>query len=555
MRTMPFEKYRPQTAVGLKERTWPDRTIARAPTWCSVDLRDGNQALFEPMNVSRKLEYFDLLCAIGFKEIEVAFPSASQTDFDFVRTLIEERRVPEDVTLSVLTQAREQLIHRTVESLAGARRAVVHVYNATAPLFREVVFKLTRDQVRDMAVSAVRLVRELTETQPSTEWVLEYSPETFSFTELEFALEVCDAVTEAWGAAPEDRVILNLPATVEVASPNVYADQIEWMHRRLARRDSVIISVHPHNDRGCAVAAAELALAAGAERLEGCLFGNGERTGNVDIVTLALNLFSRGVDPALDFSDLARVNEVYARCTRMPVHPRHPYAGELVYTAFSGSHQDAISKGMKRRREGRQPSWEVPYLPIDPGDVGRRYDRIIRINSQSGKGGIGYVMEEEFGFRLPRAMQAEFGRVVQEVTDREGAELSPNELHRCFEREYLERSAPYVLKSVEIETGEEGTARVRAVVEVDGREEAFTGRGNGPIAAFVRGFRDSFDRAFSVASYEEHELERGAAARAVAYIGFEEGGGTTVFGAGVDPDISRASVKAVISALNRLETM
>ncbi|HOO76674.1 MAG TPA: 2-isopropylmalate synthase [bacterium] len=553
MTKMPFAKYRPRPDVGLRDRTWPDRTVTRAPIWCSVDLRDGNQALFEPMNASRKLEFFRLLCDIGFKEIEVAFPSASRTDFDFVRTLIEERRIPKDVTVSALTQAREHLIRRTVEALAGSRRAVVHVYNATAPVFREVVFGLSRDQVREMAAGAVRLVRELTAAHPETEWVLEYTPETFSFTEPEFAREVCDAVTEVWGAAPEKKVILNLPATVEVAPPHVYADQIEWMHRRLARRDGVIVSVHTHNDRGCAVAAAELALAAGAERVEGCLFGNGERTGNMDVVTLALNLYSQGVDPGLDFSDLDRVGEVYARCTGMPVHPRHPYAGELVYTAFSGSHQDAIGKGMKNRRERGQTHWEVPYLPIDPGDVGRSYERLIRINSQSGKGGVRYVLEEAYGFRLPAAMQAEFGRVVQEVTDRDGAELSPDDLYRCFRREYLDRVSPYALKAARIETGEDGTARVRATVSDRGRETAFTGRGTGPIDAFVRGFCMKFGRSFSVASYEEHELERGADARAVAYIGIEAGERAPIFGVGVDDNISRASIKAVISALNRLE--
>ena len=411
MLKQPETKYSPFPPVSLHDRTWPDQVISAAPVWSSTDLRDGNQALFEPMNGERKMRLFRMLCAVGFKEIEVAFPAASQTEFDFVRGLIDGGQIPDDVTLAVLTQAREQLIHRTVEALVGARRAIIHVYNATAPVFRETVFGMSREQVKAMAVDNVKLVRELAAAHPQTEWVLEYSPEVFSATELEFAREVCDAVTEAWGAPPDDKVILNLPATVEMSTPNVYADQIEWMHRHLARRDSVILSVHPHNDRGCAVAAAELAVMAGAERVEGCLFGNGERTGNVDLVTLALNLYSQGVYPGLDLSDINAVARTVEACTQLPLHPRHPYAGDLVFTAFSGSHQDAIRKGFRARRPG--DVWQVPYLPVDPADLGRDYDAIIRVNSQSGKGGVAHLLESAHGIVMPRRMQVEFGGVVQ----------------------------------------------------------------------------------------------------------------------------------------------
>lgn len=414
----PSLKYNPFPAVQLTDRQWPSRSISAAPIWMSTDLRDGNQALFEPMNAERKMRLFRTLCKIGFKEIEVAFPSASQTDFDFVRELIEGGHIPDDVSIEVLTQAREHLIRRSIESLKGARRAIVHVYNATSKPFRENVFAMSKADVVDMAVAAVRLVRELTNAQPETEWVLEYSPETFTATELEFALEVCDAVTATWGATPEDKVILNLPTTVEVTTPNVYADQIEWMHRHLARRDSVIVSVHPHNDRGTAVAAAELAMMAGAERVEGCLFGNGERTGNVDLVTLALNLYTQGVSPALDFSDINAVARTVEHCNRLPIHPRHPYVGDLVFTAFSGSHQDAIRKGFALQQP--DAAWSIPYLPIDPADVGRSYDSVIRVNSQSGKGGIAYLLEAEYGIVLPRRLQVEFSRVVQAHTDSHG---------------------------------------------------------------------------------------------------------------------------------------
>ena len=436
----PSAKYAPFAPVHLPDRQWPGRVIGAPPIWMSTDLRDGNQALFEPMNAERKLRMFRMLCDIGFKEIEVAFPSASQTDFDFVRMLIEGGHIPDDVTIEVLTQAREHLIRRTMESLRAARRAIVPVYNATSRPFRGIVFGMSRREVVEMAVSAVRLIREQADAQPETEWVLEYSPETFSATELDFAREVCDAVTAEWGATPQDKVILNLPATVECATPNVYADQIEWMHRHLARRDSVILSLHPHNDRGTAVAAAELGLMAGADRIEGCLFGNGERTGNVDIVTLALNLYTQGIAPGLEFSDINAVARAAEDCTRLPVHPRHPYAGDLVFTAFSGSHQDAISKGFS----AQQPDapWNVPYLPIDPADVGRNYDSVIRVNSQSGKGGVAYLLEAGYGVVLPRRLQIEFAREVQRHTDAHGGEMSAADIWQLFSRTYLDAAAP-----------------------------------------------------------------------------------------------------------------
>ncbi|HQO29903.1 MAG TPA: 2-isopropylmalate synthase, partial [Accumulibacter sp.] len=426
MLNTPALKYTAFPPVRLNDRQWPNRTIDTPPTWLSTDLRDGNQALFEPMNSERKMRLFATLCQMGFKEIEVAFPSASQTDFDFVRQLIEGGHIPNDVTISVLTQAREHLIRRTMEALQGARRAIVHVYNATSKPFRDIVFDISKAEVVDMAVGAVRLIRQLAAEQPATEWQLEYSPETFTATELDFALEICDAVTDAWGATPDNKVILNLPATVEVTTPNVYADQIEWMHRHLARRDSVIVSVHPHNDRGTAVATAELAMMAGAERVEGCLFGNGERTGNVDLITLALNLYTQGVAPGLDLSDINGVARTYEYCTQLPIHPRHPYVGDLVFTAFSGSHQDAIKKGFGI--QAVDAPWNVPYLPIDPADLGRSYDSVIRVNSQSGKGGIAYLLEAEYGVVLPRRLQVEFSGVVQRHTDSHGGEVSASEI-------------------------------------------------------------------------------------------------------------------------------
>ena len=549
----PSSKYTPFPPVRIDDRQWPKRTISAAPIWMSTDLRDGNQALFEPMNAERKMHLFRTLCDIGFKEIEVAFPSASQTDFDFVRELIVGRHIPEDVTIEVLTQAREHLIERTIESLAGARRAIVHVYNATSKPFREHVFAMSKGEVVEMAVSAVRLVRELTRARPETEWVLEYSPETFTATELDFALEVCDAVTAAWGATPEDRVILNLPTTVEVTTPNVYADQIEWMHRHLARRDSVILSVHPHNDRGTAVAAAELAMMAGAERVEGCLFGNGERTGNVDLVTLALNLYTQGVAPGLDFSDINAVARTVEHCSRLPIHPRHPYVGDLVFTAFSGSHQDAIRKGFAVQPAA--DTWNVPYLPIDPADVGRSYDSVIRVNSQSGKGGIAYLLETEYGVVLPRRLQVEFSRVVQAHTDRHGGEISAAEIWRLFAHSYLDTGRP--LRYLEHHLFEHGSAQgIRLSVEIDGRPHLLAGEGNGPIDAAVHALR-SAGFVLQVRSYEERSMRSGGSdASACAFMEVTRPGSAgECYGVGVDANIVTASIRALVNGVNRLQAI
>jgi len=539
-------KYRPFPPVRLADRTWPDRTLDKAPVWMSTDLRDGNQALFEPMNAEKKLGMFRMLCEIGFKEIEVAFPAASQTDFDFVRTLIEGGHIPDDVTIEVLTQARPALIERTIESLAGAKRAIVHVYTATSPVFRDTVFAMEKEEVVTMAVDAVRQIRTLTDARPETAWTLEYSPETFSATELEFARDICDAVTEAWGATPERKVILNLPATVEMATPNVYADQIEWMHRNVARRDSVIISVHPHNDRGCAVAAAELAMMAGAERVEGCLFGHGERTGNVDLVTLALNLYSQGIDPQLDFSDIDRIARTVEECTQLPVHPRHPYTGDLVFTAFSGSHQDAIKKGMAVRDDATH--WQVPYLPVDPSDLGRSYDSIIRVNSQSGKGGIAYLLESGYGLVMPRRLQIEFSGVVQQHTDATGAEVTAEELWQIFNRSYVQASEP--LRYVEHHLFEHGEAQgVKITVAMGERRFTVSGEGNGPIDAVIHALRVPV----RLLAYEERSLGQGADARAVAFVemsGGDQPGST--HGVGIDDNIVTASIFAVLSGINRI---
>ncbi|MDF3037090.1 MAG: leuA2, partial [Paucimonas sp.] len=467
MLSEPAKKYRPFNTIHLHDRTWPERVISTPPIWMSTDLRDGNQALIEPMNAERKLRLFKQAVKVGLKEIEVAFPAASQTDFDFVRMLIEKKHVPEDVTIEVLTQAREDLICRTIDSLQGAHRAIVHLYNAVAPSFRRIVFNMSREEVIGIAVSGTRLIKTLTQARPETEWVFQYSPEVFSSTELEFAKEVCDAVSAEWEPTPERRMIINLPATIESSTPNVYADQIEWMHRHLARRESIILSVHPHNDRGTAVAAAELAVMAGADRVEGCLFGNGERTGNVDLVTLALNLYTQGVHPGLDFSDIDEVRACIEQCTQLPVHPRHPYAGELVFTAFSGSHQDAIRKGFACQKSGA--IWEVPYLPIDPVDLGRSYDAVIRVNSQSGKGGIAYLMEKEHGLRLPRRLQIEFSRVVQQVTDESGKEMDGASLMSIFSSEYLERQSPYRYCSHSLASAENEPLKLKSEIDCNGK--------------------------------------------------------------------------------------
>jgi 2-isopropylmalate synthase len=544
----PSVKYRPFPPVALADRQWPGRVVSQAPMWMSTDLRDGNQSLFEPMNGEKKMTMFRMLCAIGFKEIEVAFPSASQTDFDFVRGLIDDGHIPADVTIEVLTQAREHLIRRTMEAVRGARRAIVHVYNATSRPFREIVFGMDKAEVVAMAVDAVRLVREIADTMPETEIVLEYSPETFTATELDFAKEVCDAVTAVWGATPTRKVILNLPTTVEVATPNVYADQIEWMHRHLARRDSVIISIHPHNDRGTAVAAAELAMMAGAERVEGCLFGNGERTGNVDLVTLALNLYTQGVDPRLDFSDINAVARTVERCNQLPVHPRHPYVGDLVFTAFSGSHQDAIRKGFAAQEAGTP--WNVPYLPIDPTDLGRSYDSVIRVNSQSGKGGIAYLMESEYGVVMPRRLQVEFAGIVQRHADADGGEIGAARLWEIFAATYLDDATR--VRYVDHQLFEHGTAQgIRIRVEVDGMPHFLSGEGNGPIDAAVHAFR-RFGMAVQVRSYEERAMDPSGEARACAFLEVgRPGEAGECYGVGIDTNIVTASIKALLGGINR----
>jgi 2-isopropylmalate synthase len=539
----PRKKYRAFQPIHLPDRTWPDKVITRPPIWCSSDLRDGNQALIEPMDHRRKRLMFDTLVRCGFKEIEVAFPSASQTEFDFVRHLIEGGHIPDDVIIQVLTPAREDLIRRTFAALAGARRAIVHVYNATAPVFRRVVFQRDERGVIELAVSAARLMKELAAARPETRWSFEYSPEAFSGTELPVAKAVCDAVTEVLEPTPDHKVILNLPATVEMATPNVYADQIEWMHRHLARRDSVVLSVHPHNDRGAAIAAAELGVMAGADRIEGCLFGNGERTGNVDLVTLAMNLYSQGIHPGLDFSDIDEVRRCVEICNQLPVHPRHPYVGELVYTAFSGSHQDAIKKGFAARKEGE--IWEVPYLPIDPADVGRSYDAVIRVNSQSGKGGISYLLATEYGLELPRRLQIELGRVVQGVTDSTGKEIAAAEIYALFRRTYVDLVDPYRYLGHQVHN-DGSVVRVEVELEIEGVRRRFSGRGNGPIDAVVA----ALDLDLRVMDYHEHALGRGAQAEAAAYVELRRGQGPALYGAGMDVNLIAASLKAVVSAVN-----
>ena len=545
----PATKYTAFPPVRLDDRQWPGRTITQAPIWMSTDLRDGNQALFEPMNTERKMRMFKRLCAIGVKEIEVAFPSASQTDFDFVRKLIEEKRIPDDVSIEVLTPAREPLILRTFEAIEGARRVIVHIYNATSRPFREIVFGMNKSEVVRLAVSSVALIRQLCAEHPEIESVLEYSPETFTATELDFALEICDAVTETWDATPARKVILNLPTTVEMATPNVYADQIEWMHRHLARREDVILSLHPHNDRGTAVAAAELGLMAGADRVEGCLFGNGERTGNVDLVTLALNLYTQGVSPGLDFSDINAVARDYEYCTQLPIHPRHPYVGDLVFTAFSGSHQDAIKKGFAR--QAPEAVWNLPYLPIDPSDLGRTYESVIRINSQSGKGGIAYLLETEYDVTMPRRLQVEFSGIVQRHTDTFGGEMEAADIWALFSKTYLANEQP--IRYVTHHLFEDGAVQgIRLTVERDGETRTFVGRGNGPIDAAVHALAVA-GVAVQVRSYEEKSMGKGEDAKACAFMELMlADGGRECYGVGMDVNIVTASIRALMSGVDRL---
>ncbi|KAA3616590.1 MAG: 2-isopropylmalate synthase [Calditrichaeota bacterium] len=552
-------KYRPFPQVDLPDRQWPGKQIEHAPIWCSVDLRDGNQALQTPMDLERKLKLFKLLVEIGFKEIEVGFPSASAVEFAFVRELIEQNLIPDDVTIQVLTQAREHVIRKTFAAIEGAKNVIVHLYNSTSTLQRDVVFKADKAEITAIAVAGAKLMQELKEKSNNPGIRFQYSPESFTRTELDFALDICHNVLAVWQPTPENKVIINLPATVELCSPNIHADQIEWMGRHLKNRENIIISLHAHNDRGTAVAATELALLAGADRVEGTLFGNGERTGNVDIVTTALNLFSQGINPGLDFSDINSIVKVYEFCTRMGVHERHPYAGALVYTAFSGSHQDAINKGMAAQEASDSPDWAVPYLPIDPRDVGRNYEKIIRINSQSGKGGVAYIMEQEFGLKLPKEMQPDFGRIIQQVTDKKGEELTPKSILAIFKKEYLELNAPYYLQHCSIHTDADGDNKngkektsINAVVHLQGVQTYIAGKGNGPIDAFANGLKEQLDFDFRIESYDEHAVEHGSASRAVTYISLKHED-KTVFGAGLDSNISLASFKALLSALNRLE--
>ncbi len=555
---MPAGRYRPFEAIALADRRWPSRTLRTAPRWCSVDLRDGNQALVEPMGFERKIRLFETLVAIGFEEIEVGFPSASQTEFDFVRRLIAERRIPDGVTIQVLTPCRAELIERTFEALRGAPRAIVHFYNSTSPLQRRVVFREDRPGIVRIAETAARQVRALAEGLPDQSIRFEYSPESFSSTEVEFAAEISEAVMEALGASAAVPVILNLPSTVEVSTPNVYADQIEWFGRRLARRDAAILSVHPHNDRGSAVAAAELACLAGAERVEGTLFGNGERTGNVDLVTLALNLMTQGVDPELDLRDLPALVRRVEAANRLPVPARHPYAGELVYTAFSGSHQDAVRKGLAALKAEANPYWEVPYLPVDPADVGRDYEAVIRINSQSGKGGVAYLLETDAGYRLPRRMQIEFSQVVQASADRSGREITSEQVRTLFEREYLGVEAgPRLVGDRRLEVSGEavggGVHALTATIAWGGRRHALTGEGSGPIDAFVSALSRLVGQPLRIGDYQEHVLGEGPAPakRAVAYVELVLGPGRHLYGAGVAPSIVDASFQAVLSAVGR----
>jgi 2-isopropylmalate synthase len=548
----PATKYRPFAPVRLTDRKWPDAVLTRAPAWCSVDLRDGNQALIEPMDVARKLRMFRMLVDIGFKEIEVGFPSASQTEFDFVRKLIDDDLVPDDVTIQVLTQAREPLVRRTFEAMQGARRVIVHLYNATAPVMRQVVLGLDEDGIVELATVQARLFRDIAAEHPGTEWIFEYSPEMFSSTELDFSKRVVDAVTAVWQPTPQRKCIINLPSTVEHSTPNIFADMIEWMHRHLERRDSIVLSVHPHNDRGTGTAAGEFAVMAGADRLEGCLFGGGERTGNLDLVNVALNLYSQGVHPALDFSDIDEIRRTVEHCTQIAVHPRHPYAGDLVYTSFSGSHQDAIKKAFAARRP--EQAWEMPYLPLDPKDLGRSYEAVIRVNSQSGKGGISFLLESEYGLELPRRLQIEFSQVVQGVMDATGKELTAQDLFELFEREYGVRSIPAPQHQLlEEPAGTEGAqVRLSADVKVSGRSLSVQGAGNGPIDAFVQALSAACGATIRVLDYHEHAIGAGANARAVAYLELRIGE-RTLFGVGIDSNIVSASLKAIVSGVQRAD--
>ncbi len=542
----PASKYRPFVPVRLTDRTWPDATISKPPVWCSVDLRDGNQALIEPMDIERKMRMFEQLVKIGFKEIEVGFPSASQIEFDFMRKLIEEKRIPDDVTVQVLTQAREHLVRRTFEALEGVPRAIVHLYNATAPVMRRVVLGMSEDEIVELARSNAQLFKDIAAEYPETDWTFEYSPEMYSDTEVEFSKRVIDAVTEVWQPTPEKKCIINLPTTVEHSSPNVFADMVEWTHRNLLRRDSIVLSVHPHNDRGTGTATAEMALLAGADRLEGCLFGNGERTGNLDVVNVALNMYTQGVHPGLDFSDIDGIRATVEYCNQLPVHPRHPYVGELVYTSFSGSHQDAIKKAFAARKES--DIWDMPYLPIDPKDLGRSYEAVIRVNSQSGKGGISYLLEAEYGLQLPRRLQIEFSQVVQHEMDALGTEFTAPDLWKIFRKEFgldAQQAPQYRIEETD------GVVNLTAKLQWNGQERVLQGQGTGPIDAFVQALSEATGHSVRVMNYSEHAVGEGANAQAVAYVEVRVDDSLTVYGVGMDANIVSASIRAILSGVRR----
>ncbi|MGC6412616.1 MAG: 2-isopropylmalate synthase [Candidatus Puniceispirillaceae bacterium] len=557
MTVMPHQKYQPFPAIDLPDRQWPGRQITKAPIWCSVDLRDGNQSLIEPMDSTRKMRMFKALVAMGFKEIEVGFPSASETDYDFLRLLIEEGHIPDDVTIQVLTQAREHLIDRTVEALQGCKSAILHLYNSTSTLQRRVVFKADRDGVRQIAIDGAKMVADrIAKLGSSTDLRLQYSPESFTGTELDYALDVCEAVMEVWQPTKDKPTIINLPATVEMSTPNIYADQIEWMHRHFSNREAVILSLHPHNDRGSAVAATELGLMAGADRVEGTLFGNGERTGNVDIITLGLNMMTQGMDPTLDFSDIQELVDMAEFCNQLPVHPRHPYAGQLVHTAFSGSHQDAIRKGMEALASANDDLWEVPYLPIDPADIGRTYEAIIRVNSQSGKAGAAWLLETEHHVRLPRPFEVEFSQLVQKEADRSGLEITSAKIWDLYNSHYVNLDAPFELVKFESHPLARGgqTERVEASVRFNGEEISFEATGNGPISAFVEGMRSQFNLTFRLADFGQNTRSSTSSAEAAAYVELKvpDENGRSVFGAGIDTSITQAPIRALVSAINRM---
>lgn len=551
-----YQRYKKNPVVDFPQRQWPGREIERAPIWCSVDLRDGNQALIDPMVVQEKIEMFQYLVQLGFREIEIGFPAASQIEYDFLRQLVDRKLIPDDVRVQVLTQCREELIERTFQSIEGCKEAVVHIYNSTSTLQRDVVFGMNKEEIIDIAVKGTQMVKERAKSFPG-KIILEYSPESFTGTELEFALDICTAVQETWGATKEDPIIINLPSTVEMNTPNVYADQIEWMNTHFKNRESIILSVHPHNDRGTGVASAELALLAGAERIEGTLFGNGERTGNVDILNVAYNMFSQGVNPELHIEHINDIIELYERCCKIPIHPRHPYAGKLVFTAFSGSHQDAINKGVKAMRERGNEHWQVPYLPIDPSDIGREYEPIVRINSQSGKGGVAFVMDTYFGFKLPKGMHKEFANVIQKISEKQG-EVSPEEIMESFKQEYLERKEPIHFKKLRMddlsgETRSEFDTRVTVIYTDHGAERFFEAVGNGPIDAVKRGLAQELNIDIKILDYEEHALQSGSNSQAAAYIHLlDTENGKVTYGVGVSSNITRASVRAIFSAINRL---